>query len=334
LARYIRKPKKHRLLKALACILTVLILGVVAYGAYFFVMLNSIERVPVPDNSSDLGIGQPGDYYPNEVTTIALFGIDDRGDGAGRSDAILLLTVDPGNHKVKVTSLMRDSYVNVDGYGMTKLGHAYIYGGAQLAIKTINQNFDLNITDYVTVNFNQLAEVIDALGGVEIDITEAERASANVNIREVAILNGDEGGADYIEAAGLQTLSGSQAVGYARIRNVGNSDFERTERQRLVLNKLFDKALKLGPTQYPAVLAKILPLVQTSLTNSEILSIGFNALKGGTPAFEQARFPLDEDIAPATGSTINGVWYLTYSDENTISKLHDFLFNDISPYEE
>src|SRR5699024_8489086 len=149
----------------------------------------------------------------SDIFNVALFGVDTRDEDSfsGRSDTIIIASVDKKNNVVKLTSILRDSYVAIEGHKNQKITHAYMYGGAELAIKTINQNFGMNITDYVTVNFAKVAEAIDVLGGVDLEITERERVEVN-NI-------GDDEDPDfpYIEESGMVHLNGKQAVVYARI---------------------------------------------------------------------------------------------------------------------
>ena len=125
---------------------------------------------------ADLAVGDKGD---SSVTNIALFGVDADNDGTRRSDCMMVLSLDSGRGKVKITSLMRDSKVEIDGHGEAKLNHSYSYGGPALAIRTINQNFDLGIEHFVQVDFSQMANLIGALGGVEIDVKENEIKELN-----------------------------------------------------------------------------------------------------------------------------------------------------------
>lgn len=258
--------------------------------------------------------------HVDSIVNIALFGLDSRTDkNSGRSDLIMVLSFDSIHGKIKATSIMRDSQVNIKGLGNTKINSAYAYGGASLAISTLNRNFDLNISDYVSVNFSQMAEMIDALGGVEVDITEAERKNANKYIKEMANELGFK--PDLIETAGTQTLRGYQAVSYSRIRFVGNADFKRTERQREVLQKMFEKLTQASVLQYPGLLSKLLPMVETSLTNSELMAIGTKMLIKGKPEFVQSRLP-DGNYKSINGS-------LVYDLDDATKKLHDFIYNDI-----
>lgn len=204
---------------------------------------------------------------------------------------------------------MRDSYVAIEGHGDDKINHAYAFGGPQLAIKTLNENFDLNIDDFVAVNFTTLPKIIDMLGGVTIDITS----------EEVSHIPG-------IDAAGTYTLTGEQALSYSRIRYASGGDYVRTDRQRAVLSKVFEKVLSINVTQYPSLLSEILPMVQTNLDYSEILNLGNQVLKMGVTNLEQERFPRD---GYCEGKMIDKIYYLTFDKENTVQQLHDYIFEDI-----
>ena len=243
------------------------------------------------------------------IKNIALFGVDAEEGQFGRSDSIMIATVDPVHKKIKVTSIMRDSYVSIDGHGMDKINHAYAFGGPELAIKTLNENFGLNIEDFVTVNYSTLPQIIDTLGGVEIPITE----------EEVSHIPG-------IGATGTYNLSGEQALAYSRIRYASGGDYERTHRQRNVMSALFKKALGMPVTSYPTVLNNILPLIQTSLKTSDILSLGTKALGMGTSDLQQERFPQDGDC---WGDSIDGIYYLMFDTETVKTKMRDYIFDDV-----
>ncbi len=298
---------------------------VLAIACFFLTsVLNSIDRGDGTFNDSNLGINET---LPDDAINIAVFGVDSRTDEvSGRSDAMMIVSFDTKHNKIKAVSLMRDSLVDIEGYGRKKLNAAYALGGVELAIKTINQNFDMNIEDYVTVNFNQLAELVDALGGVEVEITEAERRNANKYIKEMS----DEAGirANLIKESGTVTLHGYQAVAYTRIRYVGNADFERTERQREVMKKLMDKALDTNVAKYPALINSLLPMVETSLSNEEILKLAGFIVLSGKPEFEEGRFPID-----GTYKT-NESYAMVYDLEKAAEKLNGFIYDDEPFYEE
>ena len=202
-----------------------------------------------------------------------------------------------------------------------KLTEAYAYGGPELAVQTINQNFGLDITEYATVTFAGMAEIIDAAGGVEVEITEEERVSANGSIWEQWDACGVE--EDYIESAGRQVLSGTQAVAYARIRHVGNADYQRTSRQRIVLTALIDQLLT-HPYKIPQTLMAAEDAVETSLDQADLLQLMPVVLHG--IEVDSARFPLNADI-------ISDAYYVgnaacIYADmDSTRSALYDFILS-------
>ena len=237
---------------------------------------------------------------------IALFGVDAREKGENaRSDAIMIGTLDELNGQVKMTSIMRDLYVPIDGQGKTKINHAYAYGGPELAVKTLNQTFGLDIRDYVTVDFYGLSDIIDALGGVTINVKQEEIEQINKYAKEVAVGAGKS--YQNIERAGEQTLNGMQAVAYSRIRKVGNGDFERTERQRTVLSAMLQKISDAGTVSLATNASKILPYVETSLSYSEIMDLAYNYFKLDDKTIYSHRYPEDSMYK---GGLIGGVYYL------------------------
>lgn len=289
-------------------ILLIIVGGVYWYGNHLF---NKIEKVEIDTN--DVGIkeevAEKLSEYSDSVINIALFGVDAEEGNTGRSDSIIIATIDTAHKKLKLTSIMRDSYVTISGRGQDKINHAYAFGGAQLAIRTLNENFDLNIEDFVAVNFTTMPQIIDKLGGVTIDITSEE-------VNHIPGIN----------TAGTYTLSGEQALAYSRIRYATGGDYVRTDRQRNVLNKVFEKILATNITQYPSLLSEILPMVKTSLDYSEILELGNEVLKMGVTNLEQERFPRD---GYCEGKIISGIYYLTFDKEDIVQQLHDYIFEDI-----
>ncbi len=319
-----KKRKKHIFLKTVAVLLCVVIVAFAAFYGYAYNLLNKIKRTEL--DASDLGIATT-DYkgYKN----IALLGIDTRQDNkTGRSDAIVILTVDKAHRKIKLTSIARDSYVSIDGHSKDKLTHAYAYGRSQLAVKTLNQNFGLEITDYVTMNFFELARVINYIGGVEIDVTEKEFKELN-RIIGMTKFEGMEN--KKISAPGLQVLTGTQAVCYARIRKI-DGDVERGNRQKTVLSAMFKAAKKLNPTKLPQLASLITEQCETSLSSSDILNLGMWAILF-SPEFESLSIP--NDNVKGKGQTISGVWYYTYDIDKAKKEISDFIFekNYYSPEE-
>lgn len=301
---------------------------VVLAGIIIAIALNAINKMEnVKIDKDDLNINQEEiSSYKNskDIKNIALFGIDAVDGEVGRSDSIMIATIDTIHKKVKLTSIMRDSYVDIPGYGMDKINHAYAYGGAQLSMKTINNNFGLNVENFASVNFSSLPDIIDILGGVELEITEEELQYINQYIDGVNKLKGTN--SPHITSAGVQTVDGVQALAYARIRYTTGGDYMRTERHRNVLSGLFTKLLSLPKTSYLGVLNDILPHIQTNMTSGEILSLGTNSLGViGNAKLEQERFPLD---GYCEGTYINDIYYLSFDIETTKKFFMDYIFDD------
>lgn len=290
-----------------------IIMLVLVGGAGFYLnhMLNQVGTHKISQSDENLGIKNSSEESDN-ITNIALFGLDRRETtGNTRSDTIMIATLDTKNKKAKLTSIMRDTYVNIPSRGMDKINHAYAYGGPELAIRTINENFDMNIRDYAMVDFFGMADIIDALGGVTIDVKPEEVSRTGVS------------------SAGLQTLNGEQAVKYSRIRYVGNGDFERTERQRKILEQLMNKVVTAGPMEYPKLMNQLLPYVETSLSKREILKLGTSAFTSGVDSLEEYRIPVD---GYAKGQKMNGIYYLVPQDLQTnVEFLHEFIYEDSKP---
>ncbi len=217
-------------------LLVVLILVGAGFFYVFGYLLNGLTMTSITKDPEALGI-QDGVLTDSSIKNIALFGLDAREDeNVGRSDALMILTVDNKHDKLKLTSILRDSEVQIDGYGSDKITHAYAYGGPELAIKTLNQNFNLDIQDYVTVNFIEMAKIVDAFGGVDLTITEDEMTEINNNLSMLYLESSDAEiqDSDDLHESGEVHLNGNQAVAYARIRHL-DSDNVRASRQQEVL---------------------------------------------------------------------------------------------------
>lgn len=308
--------------------LLVIAIAIVCIGSHY---LGMIEREKV--DIDKIGINEEAEklYSDLGVKNIILYGIDSRtSTELSRSDAIMLLTVDTVNKKIKMTSIARDTYVDIQGYGKDKLNHAFAYGwakngklveGAQLSMQTINSAFNLNIKDYVAVNFWALADIINYIGGVEIDVDAAELRDLNMNytkyIRAMGIDCPD------FTTTGLQHLNGGQAVAYSRVRHVGG-DVMRGARQREVLTAMFNKAKTISPTKYPGLISLILKECSTSLGNGELMELGTWAIaNAGSLKFENLGLPT-EDIDTG-GTMMNGVWYYTYDLDKAAIKIQEFI---------
>lgn len=327
-----RKNKNGKGKKIALVIVLIFLFVIVAGGSYVYLQLNKVKTTKLSKSDTDLGISNETQQRlktenTDEVINIALFGKDAReANEASRSDSTLIVSIDKKHNKIKISSLMRDSYVNVPGHGMTKLTHAYAYGGPQLAIKTINSNFALNIKDYVAVDFFEFAKIIDTFGGVSLDIKQDEIQYMNSYIKEMNNLQ--KSNVPQITTAGKQDLDGLQAVAYTRIRYTAGGDFERTERQRTVLTALFNKVQEAGVTKYPSFVSTLLPYVETSMSKVDIISLGTSVFTNGIKTLEQERFPVD---GYCNAKTISGVWYLWLDIPASTDQIHKYIFDDVKP---
>ncbi|MGU9100228.1 LCP family protein [Clostridium perfringens] len=321
-----KKPAKNRKLIIALSIIGLLIVGLVGgVATYGLTMLGKVNKVDL--NEDNLGIDKAVDEKLSKydgIANIALFGIDAPEGTDGRSDAIMIATVDKIHNKLKLTSIMRDSYVDIQGHGKDKINHAYAFGGHELALKTLNENFDLNLKDFATVNFSSLPKIIDSIGGIDLDIRNDELQYINNYIGDLNTLN--KTNVSNITSAGTQHVNGTQALAYCRIRYTAGGDGERTERQRIVLSKLFDKFSKISPTKYPSILNELMPMITTSLSSSDILGLAKTVASISESGLEQERFPKDNY---SKGEMIHGVYYLTFDKDATVKQIHDYIFEDI-----
>ena len=319
-----KKKKKSLFFKISITIVSIIALLIVIGIGIFFSIFNKMDNVDL--NKGNLGVTpkEELEVYDNykKIKNIALFGIDSA-DGVGRSDSMMIATVDPIHDKLKITSLMRDSYVNIEGHGYDKLNHAYAFGGPELSIKTINQTFGLNVEEFVTVDFASIPKIIDILGGLELNITSEELEYINSYIDDINIQ--DSTYSPHITYAGPQVVDGVQALAYSRIRYTSGGDYERTRRHRTVLEGLFNKALSLSPTQYPTIINQILPYVQTNLGTTDIISLASKVATMGSGTLEQDRFPRD---GFCWGENIDGIYYLGFDEAVTKKQVMDYIFDD------
>lgn len=306
-----------------AFLVTLLVLSGIFYGVYSY-LFSGMEREKSL-TKEEVGI-ETQDYHSEEIVNIALFGIDTTDSSmSGRSDSIIVVTLDNKKKEVRLSAIQRDTYVNIEGHGKDKINHAYAYGGATLAVKTLNQNFGLDITDYVVINFTNMEKVIDVLGGIELEVTETYRKEANKHIQALADERGKS--AKLIESSGTQNLSGMQVLGMLRARkNVGGTE-ARSSMHETVLNACFQKIKSKSVLEYPAIVKSLLELVQTTLTSSDVTGIGMKVVLSGYQ-IRNAVFPLAADQPNGDGGKmINGVWYLTYNEESGNQHIRDFIYD-------
>ena len=236
------------------------------------------------------------------VTNILLIGNDSRENGEdGRSDAMILLSISNKTKKIYMTSLLRDMYVEIPGHKDNRLNAAYSYGGAELLMQTIEQNFDIHISRYVLVNFEAFANLVDAVGGVDLELTGKEVEYVNGYLVEYNILLGRPEGTDYFDdlSGGMVHLNGPQALAYCRNRYIG-TDFGRTERQRKVLTEVIHKLPK-GVLMNPkGLIDGLMPNLTTNLTQAECYRLSLMAPKILTYDIIQNSIPMEGTYEDAT----------------------------------
>jgi LCP family protein required for cell wall assembly len=202
---------------------------------------------------------------------------------------------------------------------LDKINSAFNLGGPQLAIKTINQNFNLDIKEFVSVDIIGMSKVIDALGGITLNLTKEEVGWVNGYLDEAY-----NDSIPYLTKPGVQLLNGKQAVAYTRIRYTSGNDAERTARQRTVLTLLLTKLKDAGPLQFPGLVSQILPYVETSFGRKTLFRVGADVFISNIKTIEQKRFPLDSE---SKGQFIGSIWYLVPNLKATRTSIHDFIYD-------
>lgn len=264
------------------------------------------------------------------ITNILLLSSDARpGEDVSRSDSIMILTIDNINKKLKVTSLMRDMLVKIDGHGEEKLNHAFAYGGPTKTIETIQNNFGIKLHNYVIVDFNAFVKVIDAINGIEVTIKDYELDELNKYI-----LDGGGSEKDLLPAPGTYNLNGYQALSYARIRKVGNGEYERTERQRAVLQIALEKVKDMSTVKLVSLLNELFPYIKTNISLGNAMDYGFTALNVGKNCnFEIEQFRVPIDSISKGGIIDNKGWVFVIDKVETSKALQEFIFNNNKNFE-
>lgn len=269
------------------------------------------------------------------ITNILLLGTDGRKDEtAFRTDSMIILTLDNNNKNIKLTSLARDTYVDIPGKGKGKLNAAYFWGKEDLLFETIENEFGIGLDKYVIVDFTSLMDIIYALDGIEVNIKESEIDEVNKYIPECYKFceNPNKGEMELIKKSGKQTVNGYQALSYSRIRK-NDSAILRDGRQRKVIYAIMKKYKNLSFKKYPELIDAITPYVTTNLTSNEITSIAFtghNILSGKSlkTVLKEGEFPITDEIHSKGGIYGNSGWVWLY-DTNSTCVLRDFIYNNI-----
>lgn len=334
------KKGKRRAIVAVSSLLLVLVIMI---SAFFIIFDYNYKRITGdPDVLGFEGV------IDKNIINVALFGIDSRDTNGktsfkGNSDSIMILSINTKTKKVKIISLMRDTLVPIErdtGLTYNKINCAYSWGGPELAIKTLNQNFGLDISEYATVNFYGMSDIIDAVGGIDVNLTKDEVTSRGKNnhgindmIQEICQYENLKPNDYYVTVWGEQHLNGVQAVAYARIRYCTNiwgtsNDYGRTDRQRYVMEQLFNKAKSMSKSQSVKLAKALIPCTETSLSYSEIMNIAFSVMFS-SPTFEQYRIPQNTPemnfLMPSPSGSFGSV---VYFDLNYASKVINAIIYD------
>ncbi|MBR1530278.1 MAG: LCP family protein [Oscillospiraceae bacterium] len=289
----LKKLARKLIWKVISFCLTIFII----YSAISILLIRQLEKLP--DGQRSVTSGTLDRSY---VRSVLLIGTDARDVGAerGRSDTMLLFSLNSRTQQIYLTSFMRDAYVDIPGYGYNKLNAAYSYGGAELLMDTLEQNYQISIDDYCVVGFMGFAGIIDAFGGVDVTLSDEEAQAMNVILQsEVNELAGDDPLSDFIENGGTYLLNGKQALSYARIRYVGNADFERTSRQREVMTQLLENAKTKAVTAVPKLITSAMPHLGTNMSDTEMYLLSLRVPLSVGYDITQVQIPADGTYSPA-----------------------------------
>lgn len=300
------KRSKKKIVLISFIVVLVLLIGTIAIGYNY---VNKIKTVPLKATEEELNVSEEAAKKSEEqkITNILLLGID---EDENASDAMMILSLNETTGSVKLTSVMRDTYV-YQGEGMAnKLNYEYHYGGVERTIATFNSLFNLDITKYAKVDFNGFANIVDTFGGYEVDITESQRNQINEKI-----------GYNSLKKSGHVYLTGEQTQAYARIR-LDDSDFQRTSRQRDIMFDIFKKLKNQPITSYPSIVSNLTSYVETNLSTMECLDLGNALLSISDGSAEEFRIPMDGTTSEYT----EGVYHLNWDEEVNIKALDEFIY--------
>lgn len=324
-----RRQRRKR--KLILFIIEVLVILILLAALFVIIKLNKLNNTgDLDEDKLNINIDAKTQELLDGYTNIALFGIDNRSTGkyeSGNSDCIMIASINNDTKEVRLISVYRDSFLAVDDDDdLRKLNAAYAKGGPTGAVAALNKNLDLDIKEYVAVDFNAVMEVVDALGGIELDISSKEAETMKIYINEMNEVMGTNGTA--VSGPGLQTVNGIQALAYCRDRYSGGDDYGRTERQRTVISKIVEKAKAASLPTLNKVIDELFPDISTSLSSSEILG-----LAAGIKDYELADtqgwpFQLTTE---RMGGKLGDVVVPTDLETN-VNLLHQYLF-DVEDYE-
>ena len=332
----VRRRRRRSTLSRVMFALEIIVLVVLMGGLFVYAKLGKLNHETINEEELDVNESVTENQVMKGYTTIALVGIDSRDDklkSDWNSDTMIIASINNDTKKVKLVSVYRDTYLclgeDEDGnnsYGLAN--SAYCTGGAKKMINMLNKNLDMNISDFVTVNFQAVAETVELLGGIDVEMKKEEV----VHLNNYCVETSEVTGMDYTplkEIEGVHHLNGVQAVAYARIRKTSGNDFRRAARQREVIYKIVEKAKNSSIATLNTVLDKIFPMIYTSLTEKEILSMGMDMLSYDIE--DQTGFPFDHLYGDTVKEAMDGVdCVLPITLESNVIKLHEFLYPEDS----
>lgn len=314
-----QKTKRRIILFAIE----ILILLLCLLGVFVWQKLNQIERdeeIPTEELKINELTATTKEVLKG-YTNIAIFGLDNRSNGTldtGNSDVIMIASINNDTNEVKLVSVYRDTYLDTGDGTFRKANAAYNRGGPKMAVAMLNASLDLDIKDYVSVDFRAVSEAVDLLGGVEITIEPEEVELLNSYTQTTAEVTGKK--ANYISSAGTYVLDGTQATGYARIRYTAGDDYRRTERQRTVVEQMVKKAKQTDLATLNDIIDVVCRDIKTNMSNSTILSLAAEALN--YELVDTHGFPF-ESHADRVGK-LDAV--VPTDLETNVKELHEYLF--------
>lgn len=332
----VRRRRRRSTLSRVMFALEIIVLVVLMGGLFVYAKLGKLNHETINEEELDVNESVTENQVMKGYTMIALVGIDSRDDklkSDWNSDTMIIASINNDTKKVKLVSVYRDTYLCLgededenNSYGLAN--SAYCTGGAKKMINMLNKNLDMNISDFVTVNFQAVAETVELLGGIDVEMKKEEV----VHLNKYCVETSEVTGMDYTpleEIEGVHHLNGVQAVAYARIRKTSGNDFRRAARQREVIYRIVEKAKNSSIATLNTVLDKIFPMIYTSLTEKEILSMGMNMLSYDIE--DQTGFPFDHLYGDTVKEAMDGVdCVLPITLESNVIKLHEFLYPEDS----
>ncbi|WP_282193055.1 LCP family protein [Romboutsia ilealis] len=314
---------KHFKRAALILIAIILVIGISGFG-YVYSKLNKIYvKDDVVKNTEEQGTMVDG------ITNILLVGTDgEYVEKGNRSDSVMLVTIDTNNKDIKISSIARDTYVDIPGYSTEKLTHAYAYEGIDLLKEVFKENFDLDIDKYIAVNFTSFMDIMDELGGVEVNVEEKDIKEINKYIDACYgyYKNKDEKDKEYITESGVQRLNGYQALAFSRIRYTDDA-FARDNRHREVAESVYKEFAQKGIDTYKRCAEIVLNNTKTNISPIEMMNLAYTVLKINDKDIEQFQFPLEEYRNGHIISKQKG-WVLEWEKEPNLEAWHKFIFGE------